>query len=239
MKSLHTLGLSLLFAGSLAAQTKKPAAPVSQPPANQVALRTLYDSASYAIGQNIASSISKDLKDLNKDAFLEAIRTVFNGQTARFQTEELHSILSAFSQQQEEQESKSTIDAGQAFLEKNKTQPGVITTPSGLQYKILKDGSGVRPTATDTVVCHYIGRLSDSTEFDNSYERGTPLNIVVANVIPGWTEGLQLMSPGAKFQFYIPYELGYGLRGAPPTIPGGSLLIFDVELLEVKKATAQ
>jgi FKBP-type peptidyl-prolyl cis-trans isomerase FklB len=134
----------------------------------------------------------------------------------------------------EEEKVKPTIDAGNAFLAENKKRPGVKTTASGLQYEVITEGTGIKPTAQDTFVCHYRGTLIDGTEFDASANRGQPLVLPVTSVIRGWTEGLQLMSVGSKYKFYIPYTLGYGPidNGA---IPGGSALIFEVELLDVKR----
>ena len=128
---------------------------------------------------------------------------------------------------------KPNITAGEKFLAQNKTKPGVKTTASGLQYEVIKEGTGVKPTAADTVVAHYSGKLLNGTEFDNSYKRGQPLTIPVSGVIKGWTEALQMMSVGSKYKLYIPYQLGYGLNDMGP-IPAGSVLIFEVELLDVK-----
>ena len=124
--------------------------------------------------------------------------------------------------------------AGQKFLSANKSKPGVITTASGLQYEVVTMGAGAKPTAEDTVVCHYKGTLVDGKEFDNSYTRGEPISFPVGGVIKGWTEALQLMPKGSKWKLYIPSELGYGDRGAGQDIPGGAVLIFDVELIDVK-----
>ncbi|MDQ3846406.1 MAG: FKBP-type peptidyl-prolyl cis-trans isomerase, partial [Bacteroidota bacterium] len=131
-----------------------------------------------------------------------------------------------------EAKSKPNIEAGKQFLETNKTKAGVQTTPSGLQYEVVVQGSGAKPTINDTVVCHYAGRLIDGTEFDNSYKRGEPATFPVSGVIKGWTEALQLMPVGSKYKLYIPYNLAYGTNEAGP-IPPGSLLIFDVELLKI------
>ncbi len=203
--------------------------------AQEPELKTLADSASYAIGQNIARAITADLKNLNKEAFLQAIKTVFDGNSGKFSEEEIRSVLTQFSQQEEQALAKAVIDEGRTFLENNKKNPQIKTTASGLQYEVIKEGTGAKPTADDEVVCHYRGSLIDGTQFDNSYDRGTPLTVGVSGVIAGWTEGLQLMPVGSTYKFYIPYELGYGLKGAGADIPGGAALIFEVELLEIKK----
>jgi len=215
--------------------TKKPTNTSAQPN-QQLALMNLADSASYAIGLTIAQSLTQDFKELNKEAFLSAIKATFDNKTPLFSVDDSRSILMEFSKIEEEKATSAFLEKNQAFLEKNKSNSNVKVTESGLQYEILKEGSGDKPAITDTVVCNYIGMLIDSTEFDNSYERGTPLTIPLGGgIIAGWSEGLQLMSVGSKYRFYIPHELAYGLRGAPPTIPGGSTLIFEIELLEVKK----
>jgi FKBP-type peptidyl-prolyl cis-trans isomerase FklB len=123
---------------------------------------------------------------------------------------------------------------GQAYLAKNKTQPGVVTLPSGLQYKVLKAGQGKKPTAGDTVVCNYRGTFLNGTEFDSSYKRNQPASFPVGGVIKGWTEALQLMPVGSKWQLFIPPELAYGERGMPGAIPPNSTLIFEVELLSIQ-----
>ena len=240
MKQASILIASFAFALTTSAQTKtKPSTtPVKKPVAASttpaLALKTLTDSASYAIGQNIAQAITKDLTNLNKEAFLTAIKSVFNDQTPKFNEEDAHGIMMRFSTYQEENKNRETIEQGRTFLEKNKLRPEVKTTASGLQYEVITEGSGDKATAEDEVVCHYRGTLVDGTPFDNSYDRGEPLTINTSSVIKGWTEGLQLMNKGAKYKFYIPYELGYGLRDAGE-IPAGSALIFEVELLDIKK----
>jgi FKBP-type peptidyl-prolyl cis-trans isomerase len=125
------------------------------------------------------------------------------------------------------------LAAGQTFLARNAQEPGVMTTASGLQYKVITEGSGAQPTATDTVTVHYRGTLIDGTEFDSSYSRGEPISFPLNGVIPGWTEGLQLMTVGSKYILYIPSELGYGAQGAGAAIPPNSTLIFEVELLGI------
>jgi FKBP-type peptidyl-prolyl cis-trans isomerase FklB len=142
--------------------------------------------------------------------------------------------MGSFMNRMQEEKSKGSIEEGRSFLAKNKTKPGVKTTASGLQYEVIKEGNGVKPVASDSVTCNYKGTLLNGTVFDNSYERGQPVTFALTNVIPGWTEGLQLMSVGAKYKFYIPYTLGYG-AGGYASIPGGAALIFEVDLLDVKK----
>lgn len=238
MKQVGIIILSAMFALTTNAQSKaKPkttARKTATAKPTAVVLKTLADSASYAIGQNIAQSLSSDLENIKKDIFIKAIQSVFKGEALRFSEEEVRSVITQFTSQEEKQKAQQTINEGQTFLNKNKNNPKITTTASGLQYEVLQAGTGVKPTVADTVVCNYIGRLTDSTEFDNSYERGEPLTIPLGGVIQGWIEGLQLMPVGSKYRFYIPNELGYGMRPAG-TIPAGSVLIFDIELLDVKK----
>jgi len=241
MKKLSIIFLSTLIAAAAGAQTKgKPAtAPVKKtlPAAKstQPILANLTDSASFAIGQNIALAVTADLKNLNKEAFLHAIKNVFDGKGGQFSEDTSRMVLMRFSQQEKEAMVKANIDEGRAFLENNKKNPNVKITASGLQYEVVKEGTGEKPTADDEVVCHYTGTLIDGTQFDNSHERGAPLTVRVSGVIKGWTEGLQLMTVGSIYKFYVPYELGYDLRGAGNDIPGGAALIFEIELLEIKK----
>lgn len=124
-------------------------------------------------------------------------------------------------------------DAGKAFLEQNKQKPGVVTLPDGLQYKVIEEGKGQKPTINDTVTVHYQGTLVDGTEFDSSYKRGQPISFPVSGVIPGWTEALQLMPAGSTWELYIPANLAYGTRGAPPVIGPDEALIFKVQLISV------
>ncbi len=211
---------------------KSTAAPIHS---SDAALKTMTDSASYAIGISIAQSINKDFKDLNKAVFLNAVKTVMDGKTSKLNEEQSRTILEQFTRQAEEINAHPNIKEGEAFLQKNKTQPNIKTTASGLQYEVVKEGTGIPPTPTDVVVCHYKGTLIDGTEFDNSYERGKPLTIALnGGIIRGWIEGLQLMAPGAHYRFYIPQQLGYGLRSVG-NIPPGSVLIFDIELQEIQK----
>lgn len=243
MKKILFLSVIMVSSVFVIAQTKsqkpavvKKAVGVAAAEGSKPVLKSLADSASYALGYNIAGSIKKDVGDLNTNILMQAIKDAFENKPSVFDEATAYSIFTSYSTKVKEQEADKVIAAGNDFLAKNKLRAGVKTTTSGLQYEIIKGGSGEKPTVADTVICNYAGTLIDGTEFDNSYKRGEPLTIPVGAVIKGWTEGLQLMNKGSKYKFYIPYELAYGLRGAPPTIPGGAALIFEVELLDVKKA---
>ncbi|MBZ4190951.1 FKBP-type peptidyl-prolyl cis-trans isomerase [Niabella sp. 3A5MI-3] len=244
MKYILTIGILGVGSMSLFGQAKaKPKPLPAKKPVTTATtttapvLKTLADSASYAIGVNVAQSMKKDLGDLNTAILMDAMKQTFDGKKPLMPEDTLMRVMMSYSEKAKEAQSQEVIKKGTDFLEKNKTQQGVTTTASGLQYLVLKEGTGEKPAANDTAICHYKGALLDGTEFDNSYDRGEPLTIPVSAVIKGWTEGLQLMSKGSKYKFFIPYELGYGLRGAPPTIPGGSVLVFEVELLDVKKGS--
>ena len=236
---VFVFGLALVFTNHIKAQTKpKPAKSAIKPStavSNKPLLKTHADSASYALGMNIAQSLNTDIGNLNTKLIAQGLQDVFNKKTPLFDGEAIYSILTSYSEKTKEEKAQLVVKEGEAFLQKNKTKPAIITTPSGLQYEVIKEGTGLSPAAYDTVTVHYRGSLLDGTEFDASYDRQEPLTIKLGNVIPGWTEGLQLMKVGSKYKFYIPHQLGYGLHGAPPTIPAGSVLIFEVELLDFKK----
>jgi len=235
--SVSTLVFCILTVGSIHAQSKQPVKPVVKttkpvPATSALILKTEADSASYALGMNIAQSLNRDLGNLNTKLIAQGLQDVFDKKPAKFDDGTIYNILSAYSSKVLEENAHAQQ---KTFFDTIKTKAGIKITESGLHYLVIKEGAGVKPTASDSVTVHYRGTLPDGTEFDASYERNEPLIIQLGNVIPGWTEGLQLMSVGSNYKFYIPYQLGYGLRGAPPTIPGGSPLIFEVELLEVKK----
>lgn len=185
---------------------------------------------SYALGYEVASQTSEDL-DL--ESFIVGIRSGHAKDKPAYTEEELQQAFEQFQKelQQKQLEKEKTADA---FLTENAKKEGVKTTASGLQYKITKEGTGAAPTASSTVKVHYTGKLVDGTVFDSSVERGEPIEFPLGQVIPGWTEGLQLMKPGGKATLYIPAKLAYGEQGIPGTIPPNSTLIFDVELLEAK-----
>ncbi|MFK7971801.1 MAG: FKBP-type peptidyl-prolyl cis-trans isomerase N-terminal domain-containing protein [Bacteroidia bacterium] len=204
---------------------------------------TNMDSVSYAIGFNVAKGI-KDIQDtyepkLIAQGYADGIKEG-EGNTL-ITSAEMSSLMQVYGDKQqaafaEKQaaEGAENEKAGAAFLAENKDKEGVKTTASGLQYKVIREGAGASPSAENTVTAHYEGRLLDGTIFDSSYERGQPADFPLNRVIPGWTEGLQLMKKGSKFQFYIPQNIAYGERGSPPKIGAKATLIFDVELIDFK-----
>lgn len=199
------------------------------------------DKVSYALGIGIGRQLSQmGAADLNIDDFAQAIKDVIAGDLKLGDAEAQQIVQEFFAKQEEKQKAeaaekgKAAKQDGEKFLAENGKKEGVITTASGLQYQVLREGNGQSPKATDTVECHYEGTLIDGTKFDSSYDRGQTATFPLNQVIAGWTEGLQLMKEGGKYRFFIPYELGYGERGAGASIPPFSTLIFDVELVSVK-----
>ena len=200
------------------------------------------DKLSYALGIGIGSQLAgMGAKELNIDDFAQAIKDVISGSELKVDNAEAQTLVQNFFQEQEAKQQaaaaeagKAAKEAGETFLAENGKKEGVVTLPSGLQYQVLKEGNGKKPSATDQVVCHYEGTLIDGTIFDSSYKRNEPATFGLNPVIPGWTEGVQLMQEGAKYRFFIPYKLAYGERGAGAQIPPFAALVFDVELIEVK-----
>ena len=199
------------------------------------------DKVSYALGLGIGQQLSQmGASELNIDDFAQAIKDVIAGAELKVQHREAQQIVQDYFAQQEQkinaqraEQGKAQKEAGEKYLAENAKKEGVITTKSGLQYKVLNEGNGKQPTAKDTVKCHYEGFLIDGTVFDSSVQRGEPATFPLQQVIAGWTEGLQLMKEGAKYRFFIPYRLGYGEGGAGASIPPFATLIFDVELIQV------
>lgn len=200
------------------------------------------DKLSYALGIGIGSQLAgMGAKELNIDDFAQAIKDVISGSELKVDNAEAQTLVQNFFQEQEAKQQAAAAEAGkaakaagEAFLAENSKKEGVVTLPSGLQYQVLKEGDGKKPSATDQVVCHYEGTLIDGTVFDSSYKRNQPATFGLNQVIAGWTEGVQLMQEGAKYRFFIPYNLAYGERGAGAQIPPFAALVFDVELIEVK-----
>lgn len=217
-----------------AKKTQAAEPPVVPKPVNDT-LITLNDSACYAIGLSVVNFYKQQgVTSLNTGLISKAINDVMSGKKPVFNDSMANVIMNKYLNNLQEEKTKPNIAAGEAFLLQNKTRPGVKVTGSGLQYEVITEGQGVKPGPKDSVTCHYKGTLLNGTVFDNSYERGQPITFALSRVIAGWTEGLQLMSVGSKYKFYIPYQLGYGAFDYGP-IPGGSMLTFQVELLHVKK----
>jgi len=226
----------------------KPAAPTAQAPAAAQQGSPFKDEKaqySYALGQNLgnnfrANGIDVDLEMLNKgmDDAISGGNTLLTDDEVRAVLTKLQSDLRAKLAEKRKLEGEAAKKEGDEFLAANKAKPGVMVLPSGLQYKILTGGLGPKPTPADTVVCNYRGMFINGKEFDSSYKRGQPAEFPVGGVIKGWTEALQLMPLGSKWELYIPAELAYGERGAGNDIPPNSALIFQVELLNIKPKTA-
>lgn len=199
------------------------------------------DKLSYALGMGIGQQLAQmGVNALSIDDFAQAIKDIVDGKTLKMKHSEAQTIVQDYFRRQEEklnaereEKGKATKEAGEKYLAENAKREGVVTLPSGLQYQVLKEGNGSKPSAKDQVKCHYEGFLIDGTVFDSSVQRGEPAVFGLQQVIAGWTEGLQLMQEGAKYRFFIPYLLGYGASGAGSSIPPYSALIFDVELIKV------
>ncbi|HEX2867374.1 MAG TPA: FKBP-type peptidyl-prolyl cis-trans isomerase [Ignavibacteriales bacterium] len=206
-------------------------------------LKTSKDKASYAIGLDIGKTFKRQAVEINEDALLQGIKDAIKKDSLYLLTEaEIKETMINFSKEMQEKQTAKLKELGdknkkegEAFLAENKTKDGVKTTASGLQYKVISSGNGATPKATDKVKVNYRGTLINGTEFDNSYKRGEPIVFNVGSVIKGWTEALQLMKVGDKWQLFIPSDLAYGPQGAGQAIPPNSTLIFDVELLGIEK----
>lgn len=189
---------------------------------------------SYALGLGIAHQLkSMNVSPFSIEDFTQSIRDVMEGKETAMTSTEAQALLNKYFQEKEKENAQKAISEGKAFLEENGKREQVVTTKSGLQYEVLTEGSGKSPKATDQVRCHYEGRLLDGSVFDSSYKRGEPAVFGLNQVIPGWTEGVQLMKEGGKHRLYIPYLLAYGERGAGASIPPYSTLVFDIELINV------
>jgi FKBP-type peptidyl-prolyl cis-trans isomerase FklB len=220
---------------------KKPVAtPAAKAPA-PLALTTPKDKASYAIGMNIGKGMHKQSVDVDPAILMRGLRDGLAGGKTLMTDEEAQAALVALQtemkkKQEEVAKAQGEVNKkqGAAFLAENKTKEGIVTLPSGLQYKILQAGTGPKPTTSDTVVCNYRGTLLDGKEFDSSYKRGQPATFPLGQVIKGWTEALQLMPVGSKWQLFLPPDLAYGEHSAGPDITPYSTLIFEVELVSIK-----
>ena len=253
------LGTAVAQTSAAPSQTtpaKKPAAPAAKKSPSAAAktgtatkgqavtaLTTSKQKASYAIGMNWGTGLHRQNIDVDSAALIQGMKDALaGGKTLLTEDEARAALMQLQKEMQEKQQAKAAQEGeankkeGDAFLAANKSKEGVVTLPSGLQYKILKEGNGPKPTATDSVVCNYKGTLINGTEFDSSYKRGEPATFPVTGVIKGWTEALQLMPVGSKWQLFIPPDLAYGPRGTPggPIGPNATL-IFEVELISIKE----
>ena len=248
----------MMLLGNALAQTpattqQAPAAKTQQPPAAKtgqkpavtsptvLTLKTQKDKNSYAIGMSVAKNLQRQSLDVDTAIVARGLKDAMAGGKTLLTDQEAQALLTEMqAEARKKQEEKMQVAGeankkeGDAFLAANKTKDGVVTLPSGLQYKVLKEGTGPKPAVTDSVVCNYRGTLIDGKEFDSSYKRGQPATFPVNGVIKGWTEALQLMPVGSKWQLFVPPDLAYGDRGAGPDIGPGSTLIFEVELLSIQ-----
>jgi FKBP-type peptidyl-prolyl cis-trans isomerase FklB len=204
-------------------------------------LKTQKEKVSYGIGLDIGRNFKQQSIDCNLDLLLKGIKDGLSEAKPLLTDEEVREVMMAFQKEMIEKMNKKTKELGEknkkegeTFLAENKKKAGVVTLPSGLQYKILKEGTGKPPKATDTVTTHYRGTLINGKEFDSSYKRGEPTSFPLNGVIKGWTEALQLMKVGSKWQIFVPSQLAYGENGAGPDIGPNATLIFEIELLEIK-----
>ena len=204
--------------------------------ADEIKLDTDQQKVSYVLGYQAGAQMRQQNMNVDFDTLTKAIKDGLDGAAPRLTGEKAAAVMQKFQEDQRAQQAKIGEDnakAGAAFLAENKAKPGVVTLENGLQYKIIKEGTGDTPKATDSVSVHYRGTLIDGKEFDSSYSRGEPTSFPVNRVIPGWTQVLQLMKEGAKWQAFIPAELAYGVQGAGSNIGPNATLIFDIELIKI------
>ena len=194
-------------------------------------LKSQKDKVSYIIGMDIGTNLKKQSIDIDSNILAKGVKDALSGGKPLLTEQEIQETMIAFQKEVMEKQKK----RGEAFLAENKNKEGVKTLPSGLQYKVIKAGTGKTPKLNNTVTTHYRGTLIDGTEFDSSYKRGQPVSFPVSGVIPGWTEALQLMQEGAKWQLFIPPNLGYGERGAGGVIGPNATLIFEMELISIQE----
>jgi FKBP-type peptidyl-prolyl cis-trans isomerase len=247
-----SVGMLLLFSIWSQAQQTPPTSNATHPPAKSrpataaksstvLSLKTQKDKFSYALGMNLGKNLHQQAVAVDPNILARGLKDALTGGKTLLTDDEARAALTvaqaevrAKQQEKMQQAGAENKKEGETFLAANKAKDGVVTLPSGLQYKILTAGTGPKPTASDTVVCNYRGTLINGTEFDSSYKRGQPATFPVGGVIKGWTEALQLMPVGSKWQLFIPADLAYGDRGAGADIGPGATLIFEVELLSIQ-----
>ena len=223
-------------AKTTAAPAKTTAAPAKTIAAPAPLLKNQIDSVSYSFGASIATDLkNRGVNNLNNSIIIKAMNDVFASQAVLLSPEKCQETIYAFLSGLEKRKFEGNISAGATFLAENKKKPGITELPSGLQFEVITPADGPKPIASDEVTVHYKGTLTNGAQFDSSIDRGAPASFILNQVIPGWTEGLQQMSVGSKYRFFIPYSLGYGERGAGNDIPPYSTLIFEVELLKIGK----
>lgn len=226
--------------GPGSAKASPPASVTVSPNSQSGSLATDKQKESYALGMNLARRMEQQPVELDKDALAQGFQDGLSGKTqltddeANVELKKLSDEAQANAQKKEQEAAEANMKEGEAFLAANKAKEGVMALPSGLQYKVEKQGTGPKPTASDTVVCNYRGTFIDGKEFDSSYKRGQPATFPVGGVIKGWTEALQLMPVGSKWELFIPPDLAYGARGAGGVIGPNATLVFEVELLSIK-----
>ena len=234
-KYILFFSLSLLCF-QLFAQSKKKKASGAVPATETVSLKTQTDSLSYSIGIMVASFYKQQgITSINNELVNKAIQDKMKGDSTLLNEQQCNQVVMSYIEKVKSEKSAAAKKQGQDFLAANKTKPGVITTASGLQYIVLKEGTGPKPVATDKVKCDYEGKLLDGTVFDSSIKQGKPIEFAVNGVIRGWTEALQLMPVGSQYRLFIPSDLAYGDQQMGPDIKPGSTLIFDVTLLDIVK----
>lgn len=244
MKSTLTiflLAITVLISMDASAQKKKKQTKEDNKSENVLILQSKLDSISYIIGHDIGNNLKTNEITVNLDKFYAGVNNGYSGNDTLISAKATETLMVEFQKEMVAKRDQKTAQVatfekakGAAFLQENKSQPGVVELPSGIQYKVINEGTGVNPTPEDVVEVHYTGKLIDGTVFDSSIERGQSVKFPLNRVIPGWTEGLQLMKPGAKYILYIPSSLAYGDKGSGP-IPGGATLIFEVELISISK----
>lgn len=223
-------GLAILMQFECAkAQQNNSGVPVST-------LQNRADSVAYAFGLSIGRDLKRTgLDTINTDVLVKAISAAFSGKELTLSEDQQRQLISAAIAEASEKRDADLIQAAASFMETNKAKAGIKTTASGLQYEVIRDAAGDKPVLEDIVTVHYSGKLIDGKVFDSSYDRGEPTTFPLGRVIQGWQEGLQLMPVGAQYRLYVPYELGYGSRGAGQDIPPYSVLVFDVELISIQQ----
>jgi len=208
-------------------------AALALPAADELPFKTTKEKASYALGMNIGKQLRQNNAEIDTEIYMKALKDAMSGGKLLMSDEQVRETLMAFQRELQTRTQEKNRKDGEAFLADNKKKPGVVTTASGLQYKIETKGTGKIPTSNDTVVCHYRGTLINGEEFDSSYKRNEPQSFPVTGVIRGWTEALLMMPVGSKWKLAIPADIAYGERGRPG-IPPNSTLLFDIELISIK-----